>query len=295
MRRGRQLTSTPGTPDEEEPIGVTLARMRHAMGLTGADLAARVNMSQPKISRIERGHGQPDPSDIGIIARALGAPEAQIQALVEQAERLHDGMTDWRPSPSGLAGRQKTIAGWESAANVLRIFEVALIPGPLQTSGYAKAVLRESWPFMQPTTDAMTEQALLAAVSARIRRQEALADRAKQFSFILSETVLKPRTFAAVEMLAQIDHLRDVLARHENVSIGVIRDGAPAPPPVHSFTLLDDNLVIVDLYNTGLTSRGRRDLESYRRVFDQLAEHATDIGPVLDQYHRRYVEMLRNP
>ncbi|WP_275416187.1 helix-turn-helix domain-containing protein [Actinoplanes xinjiangensis] len=272
-----------------------MARLRRASGLRGIELAAAVGMSQPKISRIERGHGTPDPRDIGVLARALGAGEDQAQSLVERAERQHGGMTDWRPAAAGIAGRQKTMAEWESAASNLRIFDTALVPGPLQTSGYATAVFREIWQYHLPSIGALTERALLEAVSARIKRQEGLADTAKSFRFLVGESALKPRTISPVEMLAQIQHLREVEARHDNVSIGVIRDGAPTVPQMHGFTLLDDKLVVVELFNTGLTSRGRRDLEAYRQVFDRLDEHAVDIAPILDEYHARYVDLLRGP
>ncbi|WP_157441137.1 hypothetical protein [Actinoplanes awajinensis] len=51
--------------------------------------------------------------------------------------------------------------------------------------------------------------------------------------------------------------------------------------------------MVVDLYNTGLTSRGQKDVDSYRQVFDLLDEHATDIGPLLDHYQAIYIDMLR--
>lgn len=290
------LTLTHGAPDDEdEPIGAALARLRRAKGFTGAQLAAAVEMSQPRISRIERGHSQPEPRDIGRIARALGADDEQTRALIERAERQQGGMTDWRPATPGPAGTQRAMTDWEAAAGVLRIFELAIIPGALQTSGYAKAVLREMWPFVQPATDPISEQAVLAAVSARIRRQEALANPDKSFRFLLGEATLRPRVYPPAEMLAQINHLRDVIARNDNVSIGIVRDGAATIPLLHSFTLLDDKLVIIDLFNTGLTSRGRQELDSYRRVFDLLEEHAVDIGPVLDEYQARYVDLLRGP
>jgi transcriptional regulator with XRE-family HTH domain len=291
------MSTALGTPDDEdEPVGAVLARMRRTKRLTGAKLAAMVSMSQPKISRIERGKGLPDPRDVGTIARALGADKNHAQALMDRAERSHDRMTDWRPASASLTGRQKTITDWESAATVVRVFEPALVPGELQTSGYAKAVLQAFQHVAPLTADDLSESALLAAVSARIKRQEVLADQSKSFQFILGETALKRRIYPPVEMLAQINHLREVTAQNANVSITVVLDGAPVDVPLlHGFSLFDDKLVVVDLYNTGLISRSRRDAESYRRVFGALEEHATDIEPVLDKYQALYIEMLKTP
>jgi transcriptional regulator with XRE-family HTH domain len=282
-----------GAPDDEEPVGAVLARMRRRKRITGAKLAAMVGMSQPKISRIERGKGVTDPRDIGTIARALGADETLAQALMERAEQSHDQMTDWRTTSIGLVIQQKTLADWESAATVVRDFQPSLVPGLLQISGYAKTVLQSFQHVAHLDPD---ESALLAAVTTRLKRQEALADQSRSFQFVLGEATLKRRINSPVEMLAQIDHIRDVARHNDNVTIAVVPDGAPTGIPVmHGFSLLDDRLVVVDLYNTGLISRSRRDVQSYRRVFDALSEQATDIEPFLDMYRALYIEMLRAP
>jgi hypothetical protein len=255
-----------------------------------------VGMSQPKISRLERGRGLPDPADVGVIARALGADEQHIQALMDRAERSYGSMTDWRPTSTGLAGQQKTMSDWEAAATVVCDFEPSLVPGPLQTSGYAKAVLQAFQQVAPLTPNNLTESALLAAVSARVKRQEALADHSKSFRFILGEAALKRRTYPPVEMLAQISHIREIATNNANVSITVLPDDAPIGiPPLHGFTLFDDNLVVVDLYNTGLISRSSRDVNSYRQVFALFEEHATEVGPFLDRYQANYIEMLPRP
>lgn len=280
--------------DEEEPVGVTLARMRQSRHLTGAKLASMVGMSQPKISRIERGKGAADPEDVATLARALGANDSVVQSLMERAEQLHDRMTDWRPTSGGLAGRQKIMLGWESDATVIRDFQPAVLPGLLQTSGYAKAAL-ESFQRVAPlASDDLTETAILAAVSARVSRQEALAVPSKSFTFVITEAVLKNQLGSPVVMLGQVEHLHDTAAQRPNVRLKVIPDGAPTDlPPMHGFSLFDDKLVEIDVYNTGLISRSSRDSESYRRVFDSFESSAVEIGPTLDKYHAWYLGQAR--
>jgi transcriptional regulator with XRE-family HTH domain len=285
----------PGAPEEaEEPVGLVLARMRKAKRLSGAKLAAMVGMSQPKISRIERGQGLADPADIGVLARALGADASLSQSLMDRSERSHDRMTDWRPASDSLAGRQKTVSDWEAATTELRVFELGLVPGPLQTSGYALAVFRGLRRIPLLSTEELTESALLAAVSARVKRQEALADQTKSFYFLLGESVFKRRSVAPVEMLTQIHHLRELAGRGERLTILGIPDDVPSDIPLlHSFSLFDDGLVVIDLYSTGIISRSRRVVESYRRVFDGLIESAVPIGPLLDKYEAYYLDLLQ--
>jgi hypothetical protein len=63
-------------------------------------------------------------------------------------------------------------------------------------------------------------------------------------------------------------------------------------PPLHGFTVLDDHMVIIDLYNTGLLSRGRRDVEIYQRIFEMNRDSAVPVEPLLDEYQARYVAAL---
>lgn len=275
-------------------VGRILGELRRARKLTGAQLAKRVGMSQPKISRLENGIGFPDPEDVGRIARELGAGDGEVQRLVELAERAHNRMTDWRPFPTALASKQRNVARSEVNSQVIRYFEQAIIPGLLQTSGYARAVLSTFQELILLDTAAAAGVSVAEAVSVRMQRQEVLADDSKTFEFILSEATLSNRICPPDEMLAQIRRLRQV-AQQGNVSLAIIPADAPwRVPPMNSFQLFDEDTVTIDLFNTGLESHGKADARMYRQVFDWLTEHAEhDIDPVLDRYIRLYVDLLQ--
>jgi transcriptional regulator with XRE-family HTH domain len=270
--------------------------MRRAKKITGAEVARRVGMSQPKISRLENGVGLPDPEDVGRIARELGAGDAEIRRLMELAERSHNRMTDWRLEHAGLVTKQRVAARWESGAQTVRQFDLSVVSGLLQTSGYAHAVLSTFQELILLDVDRSPSASVAEAVSARIRRQEALADQAKSFHFILSESALSNRVCPPEEMPAQIRRLRQV-ARQDNVSLAIIpADVMWRVPPMHGFTLYDETSVAVDLFNTSLESHGKADARTYRQVFDWLAGQAEhDIDPILDRYLHLYVELLRSP
>lgn len=287
------MSAETGTPDDdEEPVGTSLAKMRRARGLTGAALAALVGMSQPKISRIERGKGLAEPADIAALARALGADDDQVALLMEHAERSHDRMTDWRPTSTNLATRQTTMGDWESAAAVMREFEPAAVPGLLQSSGYARAILEGVQRFIVGAPEA--EPVVLAAVAERMRRQQMIADATKSFHFILAEAALRNEVCAPAEMLAQINRLGEIAARQANISIGILPDGVRLEiPPVHGFVILDESMVVIDLYNTGILTRGRRDVESYRRVFDLFDANAVRPEEFLEKYESYHLDRLR--
>ncbi|MEV6848144.1 helix-turn-helix transcriptional regulator [Actinoplanes sp. NPDC051411] len=285
------MSDDPGFPDDEL-VGATLARLRRERGLTGAQLAARVRMSQPKISRIERGKGVVDPADVRAIARALGARDDEVARLVELAERPHDRMTDWRSTADNLASRQTTVAGWESTAAVIREFQPAVVPGLLQSSGYAEATLTGFQQLVLGGSNA--ESIIRAAVTERLRRQQILADSSKSFSFLITEQVLRNEICPPAEMLAQIGRIRDAATRWPNVTVGVIPDGIRlALPPLHGFWVQDDSKVILDVFNTGILTRGPKDVAVYNRAFEIFAASAVAPGPLLDKYEAYYIGRLQ--
>ena len=283
-----------GDSADREELAATLAELRRASGLTGEQLGARVGMSQPKISRLERGTGAADPEDVARIARALGADERQTRRLVELAEQSQTRATDWLPNPARLAARQRNIGQWEAQARTLRVFQPAIIAGPLQTSEYARAVLSASQRLISPGSDVSASAAVPEAVSARVRRQEVLADPSRTFRFVMAETVLRNRICAPEEMPAQITRLRE-LARQDNVSISIIpADTRWEVLPLHGFLLLDDHTVTVDLFNNGFTSRSKADARFYRQVFDMLeAQGVEEIDEILDEYLELYLDLSR--
>lgn len=289
-----QATGGPSS-DGDEDVGQILARMRKARRLTGAQLGALVGLSQPTISRLERGMGQPDPADVGRIARALGADDNEVRRLVQLAERSQSTAVDWRPNPVRLTGRQRSAWERESTARALRSFEPALVPGPLQTSEYARAVLSAFQELITPGVELSGTPALAQAVAARMRRQENLADRGKSFHFVMAETALANQICPAEGMMAQIQRLREVAAQ-TNVSIALIPSHTCwRIPPTHGFTLIDEATVTVDLYSNGLTTDDPANGRFYRQVFDSLAEQSTtEIDPILDRHLDRYLDRLKS-
>jgi len=285
--------SAGASPGPDESVGATLARMRRERKLTGAQLGKLVGMSQPKISRLENGIGFPDPADVAQVARALGASESHAQRLSELAEQSHNRMTDWRPLPNELAQRQREVSEWELAARTFRVFQPAVVVGLLQTSGYARAVLSSFQDLISPGSDG-AGRAVSEAVSQRLHRQEVLSDPARSFRFVMTETVLSNRLCPPEDMLAQIRRLREV-ARQENVSIGIVPAETSWPtPPFHGFLLLDDHTVSIDLFNTGITSRGKADVRVYQQVFDGFEARAvTEIDPILDKHQEIYLDLAR--
>jgi transcriptional regulator with XRE-family HTH domain len=282
------------------PVGAALKRLRRLARLTGQQLADRVGMSQAKISRIENGVGHVKPEDVRSLAEALGASGEIVDELVEQAEqaeqagRADDRMADWRPARGAVATMQLHVAELEATTTEFRVFQPAVIVGLAQTSEYARAVLGNAQSIRAKVGGGGTVAAVPEAVSARVRRQEILADPAKQFHFVMTESVLTNRFGRPEDMPAQIRRLREV-ADQPNVSMRLVPADRELPiPPYHGFEILDDRCVLVDIFNTTLTAWGERDTTFYRQVFDAYENEATeDIAPILDRHLEIYLDRSR--
>jgi transcriptional regulator with XRE-family HTH domain len=279
------MTEDPtAVPPSDEFLGAILARLRHDADLTGQELGRRVGMSQAKISRLENGVGIPAVADIRRIAEELQAPPDLIDRMVELTERAGDQMTDWRPSRGIVASLQREVEQLEATVRVFRVFQPAVIVGLAQTVDYMRAILGATHGI----------RSVPEAVSVRVKRQEALSDPGREFRFVMTETVLQNRLCKPQYMPAQLQRLRD-LAALPNISVRLIpSDAELAIPPYHGFELLDDRIVIVDVYNTLVTTRGRSDVALYHDVFERLERNAIeDIDPILDRYLNHYLDLAR--
>ncbi|MDN3359193.1 helix-turn-helix transcriptional regulator [Actinomadura sp. DC4] len=168
---------------------------REKAGLTQADLAARLYCSDSLISSIETGH----------------APATEDFAKAADRELDSDGalfrLLDWR---KGASPYPSWFIDWlpaEQKAGLIRWFEVALIPGLLQTEEYARVMLGDE-------TD----------VAARLSRQAILTREDPspvEFYCVLDEAVLRRNIGGAAVMYEQCQHLAK-MGETENISVRVV-------------------------------------------------------------------------
>ncbi|MGH3237928.1 MAG: helix-turn-helix domain-containing protein, partial [Streptosporangiaceae bacterium] len=242
-------------------LGAELRRIRMLAGLSGRQVAQITGISQPTVSRIERGESVPSLREVIAWADAAEVRTDRKEIILGMAEAAVNEVTTLRSRLSnGLAAVQEDVRGLEATARTLRNFQPGIIPGLLQTAGYASRILALAG-------DAAGTG---SAVAARLARQEILHEPGRVFEFLLTEAALRYRPGPREVLTAQLDHLAAVVTL-ETISFGVI----PANAEMHAITRcgfiiyqdrIDDQppFAIVETPHASLYANDPADVEVYR-------------------------------
>ncbi|TMR97224.1 helix-turn-helix domain-containing protein [Nonomuraea basaltis] len=165
---------------------------RTATGLTHARLAPLIPCSESLVGAVERGTRPPTEPFTRGLEKVLGLDGE----LLELLPAIRDVSPKWFRRWPAI----------EAAAKSIRIYQLALVPGLLQTPAYARAVF-EGEPGAIPGE-------VEKAVNARLQRQ-AILSRANppSISVILDESVLLRQIGGPEVMKEQVNYLLDMMTR----------------------------------------------------------------------------------
>ncbi|MFF4926997.1 helix-turn-helix domain-containing protein [Kitasatospora sp. NPDC001261] len=240
-------------------LAAILQELRKRAGLSGVQLARRVNMPQSKISKIETGKVIPSLVDVELILRALDAP-AELIARVTALARIAN--TEWQDAKAlrrkGLDKKQVELAALERHSTEFRYFLPTMITGLLATPEYIRASL------------ALFPGDHSEAIARKLERQAVLYERAKSFTFILTEQACLWPLVSEQAMAVQLDRLVSV-SRLPNVRLGVIPMAGRMPwAPLNVFTVYDAVLATVEVSTGALVFRDPRDVQEYLNEFGRF-------------------------
>ncbi|MGI8308122.1 helix-turn-helix domain-containing protein [Saccharopolyspora hattusasensis] len=213
--------STSGSP-KARTLGAELRRAREAAHVGVRELARRLQRAHAWVNRTESGVRAITPEDVTGIAVALGLSTSERERLVELA-REDDGPNWLRAGIPGVHQELVTLIEYERTAS--KIVEAAplLVPGLLQTSEYARAVMSGT-----PGPDMETRIAMRAS-----RRDILVKRNPPAFEAILMERALADPIDDPEVMVDQLRHLQKV-AELPNVTLRVIPSMLRQWTPVHS-------------------------------------------------------------
>lgn len=250
-------------------LGRELRRLREAAEVSRDAAAAELECSTSKISKIETGKATMRAGEVKVLLDRYGVTDRDdvLRLARDARKRSAYRVPDWA----------KTYVGLEAEAAELRTYESELIPGLLQTPGYARLVTRAADPYRDP-------REVERLVDARIDRQQRLfsGEDTTLIWAILNEAVIRRVVGDMEVMQGQLLHLLST-AERPNVTIQVLPFAAGAHAAMGSSFV---HLRLVDppdaeiVYLEDLTSSDYLDrpahVESYYNVFGMLAQAALD-------------------
>jgi transcriptional regulator with XRE-family HTH domain len=259
---------------QQRRLRAELRKARDQAELTQAQVAEEMDWSVSKVIRIETGAVGLSITDLRALLQLYGVVDrAVVNELVEvgKASRRRAWWDSYRDLVGDVVAR---FIGLESSASLVRQYDSGVLPGLLQTPGYARATLS---PFN-------TDQSVIdKKVEFRAKRQEILKPEYRvKFHFVLEETVLRRVVGGPVVMKEQLELLRKL--RHQsNISIKMI----PFSAGVHvgvglgSFVVLEfpgdeqDHVAAVEHSGVGLGLQDDPEqVSKYVEAFVQLEDLA---------------------
>jgi transcriptional regulator with XRE-family HTH domain len=250
-------------------LALELRRLREAARLTCEEVAEHLECSTSKISRIETGRVSVSPRDVRDMLDLYGVSPQQESSLVQLArDSRQKGW--WHAYSDTIQPRFATYIGLESAASEIRIYEVTLIPGLLQTEDYARTVIAAA--IVGGGHDGVERNVELLMA----RQPPLTSDDPPRLWAVLDEAALRRTVGGAGLMRLQLDRLLD-LAHLPNVAIQVIPFGAGAHPAMgRPFVILafperaDPDVVYLEDLTSALYVEDVDEVDRYNMFFNHL-------------------------
>lgn len=251
-----------------EALAARLRDIRLDAGLTKRELAVRCSWHESKSSRIENARTPPSDADIRAWCEACGAA-GQAPDLIAANRQSAEMYVEWRRlQRTGLRRLQESGATLYQRTRHFRVYCSDVVPGFLQTPGYATALLKSIATFRGTPDD------VIEAVEARMRRNSVIREGDHRFAIVLEESVLRYRIGDADTMAAQLGHLLSAMAL-PSVSLGVIPFTATRDIwPMATFTVFDDDRVHADSLDAAATLSEPGQVDLYLRAFQGLSASA---------------------
>jgi transcriptional regulator with XRE-family HTH domain len=257
---------------------IELKRLRETTGLTQDDVASQLDWHPTKVMRIETGRTSPHPNDVRVMLGLYGLAEPDLRDALIQLAKDARQRGWWYSYRDVLPSRFELFLGLESEADAIRDFDLAMIPGLLQTEDYARALIRG-----QMAYDAAEVE---RRVEVRMERQKLLTreDRPQLWA-IMDEAAVRRVVGGRAIMRAQLLHLINEGGDLGPTTIQVLPFSAgPHPGQAGPFIILgfaeptEPEVVYMETVGGNLYVDKPEEVRLFTTVFDQLT--AVALSPV---------------
>ncbi|WP_431947619.1 helix-turn-helix domain-containing protein [Actinacidiphila sp. bgisy167] len=253
-------------------LGSELRKLREQKGMTAEEVAARLLVSQSKISRLENGRRSISQRDVRDLCGVYGVEDSRlVDSLMNMARESRQ--QGWWHAFGDVP--YSVYIGLETEAESLRVYESLIVPGLLQTRAYAEAVIEGMWPEATPAD-------LDKRIQVRLKRQERILDPVKPLRYwaVVDEALLRRVVGSRVVMREQLEHLAHVSSM-PHVTLQVLPYTVGAHPGMYGkFAILefedesDASVVYLEGVTSDLYLEKPSDVQSYSVMYEHLRAQA---------------------
>jgi hypothetical protein len=196
-------------------LGAQLRKLRDTAGITRDDAGYHIRASGSKISRMELGRVSFKERDVTDLLELYGVDDAAERDKLIQLTREANAVPWWQKFQDVVPDWFHVYVGLEEAAQLIRVYEVQFVPGLLQTEGYARAVVLQGAPGLDPVE-------VERRVQLRLGRQKLLSRvDPPRLWVIVDEAALRRPMGGRDVHIAQIERLMDVVGE-PNITLQVM-------------------------------------------------------------------------
>jgi transcriptional regulator with XRE-family HTH domain len=264
---------SPGPTVQRLVLGGQLRRLREERGVTLEQAAEIIRGSHSKLSRMEHGRVGFKERDVADLLSYYGLGDGEQRAALLSLARESATPGWWHEYADILPNWVEPYVGLEAAASVIRTYQVQVVPGLLQTEGYARALIKVG--------DSPSEDDVARRSELRIGRQDVLNKAlAPKFWTVIDEGALRRPVGGPEVMREQIRHLLD-MCDHPAVTLQVL----PFSIGAHSamggpFTVLRfaepdlQDVVYLEQLTSAIYLEKATEVDSYTELMEQLCLQA---------------------
>ncbi|WP_424213223.1 helix-turn-helix domain-containing protein [Streptomyces sp. BI20] len=268
-------------------LGMELRKLREERGMTAEAVAERLLVSQSKISRLENGRRSISQRDVRDLCEVYEVADPRVvDSLMQMAKESRQ--QGWWHAFGDLP--YSVYIGLETDATSLRVYEPQVIPGLLQTTEYAQALILGAVP-------EISQSEIDKRVNVRMRRQLRLVEGDQNTNqqvgplrlwAVLDEAALRRRVGDGEVMVEQLQWLIEQ-SRLPHVTIQVIPFAMGAHPGVNGqYAILefpdatDSTVVYIEGVTSDLYLEKTNDVQKYSVMYEHLRAQALGVEQTRD-------------
>lgn len=239
-------------------------------------MAQRLGWQQTRVNKLEHGYQLPSDADLDAWCAAVDAGPDIRAELGELLTGARMQPSSWAEvySSGAIADRQVDIGTEEAAAAALCGYQPSMVPGLLQTAGYARELLTIPG---GPVLTGATPQRIDALIGERIKRQGLLYEPGRTVRIVLGQAALSVH-FGSIETLrGQLDRLM-VLSELPALDLRVLPVAVACPVMPLTGFWLDDDALYIETLTAETRSTDADEIGLYRKMFELLCT-ASVAGP----------------